>query len=302
MRTTFASLAFILTLTACGGGGGSESNSYPSAPPPSPVMTMDQAKGGGELAEFQNVRDLSAPGDDAQQQYIAYTHNLGMRLPSDAVEPLMQSHIELCRSAGTAECLVTNSNLNNQSDEHTSGWLRIKASKDWIDEFMQGVDGEADEAGGEIINRQTSAEDLTRLIIDTDARLNAQITLKGRLEDLLATREGELADLLEIERELARVIGQVESITSNLKALQQRVSMQDLTVSYEPKISPIAGQRFNPLSDAFGNFFSNLSSGLAGVINFFALGLPWMFLIGAMLFIWLRMIWPWARKRRSNKA
>ncbi|MEE9381562.1 MAG: DUF4349 domain-containing protein, partial [Hyphomonadaceae bacterium] len=104
------------------------------------------------------------------------------------------------------------------------------------------------------------------------------------------------------ERELARVIGQVESITSNLKALQQRVSMQDLTVSYEPKISPIAGQRFNPLSDAFGNFFSNLSSGLAGVINFFALGLPWMFLIGAMLFIWLRMIWPWARKRRSNKA
>ena len=120
--------------------------------------------------------------------------------------------------------------------------------------------------------------------------------MKGRLEDLLATRDGDLGELLQVERELARVTGEIESITSNLKALRLRVSMSEMTVSYSTQRSLVAGGRSNPLASAFGDFFYNMSEALAAVVTFFAVGLPWMFVVAIFLFIWLRLIWPRIRK------
>jgi len=35
------------------------------------------------------------------------------------------------------------------------------------------------------------------------------------------------------------------------------------------------------------------------VITAFAIGLPWLFLIGLMLWIWLRLIWPRIRRKKT---
>lgn len=305
MKMKFLAAGAALALAACGGGGG-ESGSYapedyskqevafqsdeararPVAPPPAPPA-------------LEGPTD-SEPAPEAPEQYIAYTHALGLRLPLAAVEPVMQGHVEACRAAGPAVCIVTNSNLYKQSDDYTSGYLSLRAQPDWITGFLDGIDETAEQAGGEVSQRSSSAEDLTRVILDTDARLGAQITLKGRLEDLLENRDGELADFLAIERELARVTGDIESITSNLKALRLRVSMSELTVNYETQRSLVSGGRTNPLVRAFGDFFYNMSEALAAVITFFAMSLPWLFVIGVLLMIWLRAIWPWVRRRRSK--
>ena len=93
--------------------------------------------------------------------------------------------------------------------------------------------------------------------------------------------------------------GEIESTDAYLKTLRLRVSMSQLSVNYETKYSPVSSQRFNPLGEALGDFFYNLSSGLAGVITAFAVGLPWLFLIGVMLFIWLRVIWPRIRRKKA---
>ncbi|MEO1405889.1 MAG: DUF4349 domain-containing protein, partial [Pseudomonadota bacterium] len=298
-----------LLLAACGGGGGgSEVTEGDFAPAPAPVATLDEYQA-QDLAGFAGrarsevgpaAPTAEVPEAGTSEQYIAYSHNLGLRLPLEGVEPVMQGHVEACQAAGTDACIVINSNLNKQTDEYTSAYLSIRAKPDWIDTFLAGVDETAEEAGGEVSQRSSSAEDLTRTILDTDARLNAQITLKGRLEDLLANRDGELSDFLQIERELARVTGDIESITSNLKALRLRVSMSELSVSYETKRTVVPSGRRNPLARAFGDFFYNLSEALASVITFFAIALPWLLVIGILLFIWLRAIWPWVRKRRGK--
>lgn len=238
--------------------------------------------------------------NEAGAQYIAYTYNFGLSLPQAEVEPVMQTHIRACEAAGPRLCIVTNSSLNNQSDDYTSGYVSMRAVPTWIETFQSGLDSDVEAADGEVTSRNKQSVDLTRQILDTDARLNAKITLKGRLETLLATRDGELGELLNIERELARVTGEIESITSNLKALRLRVSMSEMSLSYETKRSLVSGGRKNPLARAFGDFFYNMSEALAGVITFFAIGLPWMILIGIFLFIWLRAIWPWVRKRRTK--
>ena len=261
--------------------------SAPMAPPPPPPPPPPPG-------------EPNAPAPEVAEQYIAYSYGLGLRLPVAAVEPVMQSHIAACEAAGTATCIVSNSNLNKQSDDYVAGTLYLRATPAWIETFQAGLDAQIADAKGEITDRNRQSEDLTRMILDTGARLDAQITLQTRLQGLLERRDGDLADLLAVERELARVTGDIESISANLKAMRLRVSLSNLSISYQPKQAAFSTGRSNPLGNAIGDFFYNLSEGLAGVITFFAMFLPWMFLIGLFIFIWLRLIWPWVRKKRGG--
>lgn len=305
-RASFAAIA-AFSLAACGGGGGGsyESDRMASAPVPvSAEVALDSASLGS--SKFMSERAQSEPrpapdntGEPGAEQYIAYSHNLGLTLPKGQVEPLMQTHTSACQAAGPATCIVINSNIYSQDIDYASGNLSIRATPDWIETFMGGVESDANKLGGEITQRSTRAEDLTRQIVDTGARLDAQVTLQSRLQGLLARRDADLGDLLQIERELARVTGEIESIRAVLKTLRLRVSMSSLDLNYQTK-SAVNGARRNPLGDAFGNFFRNMGEAFASVINAFAWGLPWMLLIGALLWIWLRLIWPRIRRKKPK--
>lgn len=295
-RTTLVALS-ALVLTACGGRGGYDAamESPSSAPPPMAEMKLAAPMEG-------SFEEMTGAGGEtpAVQQYIAYSHSIGMRLPVAAIEPTLQGHIDACNKAGPSVCMVTNSWMNAYSEDEASASLYLRATPDWIEQFLSGVEAEAEAAKGEVTNRQTTAEDLTVSIIDTDARLKAQQTLQARLEQLLAERPGKLGELLETERELARVNGEIDSLKSTLAALRQRVDMSQLSISYETKRNPVSQGALQPLSDAFEDFFYNLSSALAAVITAFAVGLPWLLLLGVFLWLWLKLIWP--RIRRKKKA
>ncbi len=301
--------ASLIGLAACGGSGGDDYERSMAPPPPAPVMAEDAMEFDGaarmkSAAGLQNAADESAPepgaGEPGAEQYIAYRHSLGLTLPKGQVDPMMAAHTDACRSAGTATCIVVNSNVYSQDEDYASGNLSIRATPAWIETFMGSVESDAQKSGGEVTQRSTSAEDLTRQIIDTGARLEAQKTLQSRLLNLLERRDGELGELLQIERELARVTGQIESIEAQLKTLRLRVSMSYLDVNYQTKVPAFSGSRENPLGEAFGDFFYNLSGAIAAVITAFAVGLPWIMLIGLFLWIWLKLIWPRLRGKKKK--
>lgn len=290
--------AAALCLAACGGPGSGQADrdrmTAPSAP--APMMEQDMAMDGS----FSKAGGGAEPSETVAQQYIAYSHSIGIRLPVKAIEPVMQGHLAACNEAGPSVCIVTNSWFNTYSDDNASASLQLRATPEWIETFLEGVDEEAEQANGEVTNRQTSAEDLTVSIIDTDARLNAQQTLQKRLEELLANRDGDLGDLLATERELARVNGEIDSLKSSLKTLMLRVQMSQLSIGYETKRNPVSQGALSPIASAFGDFFYNLSSALAAVITAFAVGLPWLILIGAFLWIWLKLMWPRLRRKKPG--
>ena len=299
MRHLWFGAVLGFSLAACGGDTANYGEQYDVIAPETVQAELRAQSSVGD-AVSQSSPQSEPVANEGGEQFIAYTHSLGFSLPRAGVEPVMQAHVAACEAAGPRQCIIINSNLNNQSDDYATGYLSLRAVPGWIDGFLAGVDEEVSAAEGEITSRNKQAVDLTRAILDTDARLNAQIILKGRLEDLLTNRDGELSELLQVERELARVTGDIESITSNLRALRLRVSMSELTMQYDTKRSLVSGGRTNPLASAFGDFFYNMSSALASVITFFAVGLPWMVLLAIFLFIWLRLIWPWVRKRRPK--
>ena len=300
--------ALIALALVAGCGGPGESSADYERPMAAPAMEEADSFGGASKMAAGNASSEPAPAPDrpevepGAEQYIAYSHSLGLRLPKGAVEPMLQGHVEACREAGTKTCIVVNSNVYNSNEDYVSGNISIRATPDWIEGFLGRVETQAEAVEGEITSRSTRAEDLTRSIIDTGARLDAQRTLRTRLEGLLERRDGELGELLQIERELARVIGEIESTEAQLRALRLRVSMSSLDVAYETKVPAFSGSRSNPLGEAIGDFFYNLSSAIAAVITAFAVGLPWLVLIGIFLWIWLKLFWPWIRRKRPAKA
>ena len=293
-------------LAACGGPVSDEAGYDRPMSEPAPVM--EEMSYGGAAKMAADAYSEPMPGSDradavpGAEQYIAYSHSLGLRLPEGGVDKMMQSHVEACRSAGTSTCIVVNSNIYNANEDYVSGNVSLRATPAWIEGFLSNIDKATEEAGGDVTSRATSSEDLTRTIIDTASRLEAQRTLQGRLQGLLERRDGTLGDLLEIERELARVTGDIESIEAQLKALRLRVSMSSLDVSYETKLPAFSGSESNPLGEAFGSFFHNLASALAAVITAFAVGLPWLILLGIFLWIWLKLVWPGIRRKRPGKS
>lgn len=286
-----------LVLAACGAADNAVS---------SPAMAPPASEMAAKMADIVEAEEGSAGGEVAPDaagtvQYIAYAHTVGMRLPLKAIEPTMQGHIAACNAAGPTVCIVTNSNLYSYSEGESSGYLNLRATPAWIETFLSGIDAEAEAARGEISNRQTTTEDLTVSIIDTGARVRALETLQSRLQQLLESRPGDLGEILETERELSRVNGEIDSLKSTLAALRQRVDMSQLSVNYETRRDAVT-QGGNSIGRAFTEFFANLAEATAAVITAFAFGLPWLLLIGALLWIWLRLIWPRIRRKKPPVA
>ena len=90
---------------------------------------------------------------------------------------------------------------------------------------------------GAVVEDTQGSDDVTDQIVDLDARItNARATEK-RLSEILQNRTGRLSDVLEVERELARVRLDVERLDAEKTNLARRVSYAtiDLTIVEERK-------------------------------------------------------------------
>ena len=155
--------------------------------------------------------------------------------------------------------------------------------------FRDGVSSDAQEAGGKLTSNTVNAEDLTRYIVDLDARLNAKITLRDRIRTLLETSEGSLSDILNAERALADVQGEIDSMTAQLNAAKARVAMSTLNISYQSDPETSTGL-FKPLGEAFGDFGRTSIASLASAVRFVAGAWPFFIIVMIVLAI-LRMWW-----------
>jgi len=299
-----------LMLISCGDNGKmrsepavTETSSADFAPPP-PAAPMMTQKADLQIADGRKQRATPSPidqnnGADPAGIYLAYRYGYGLVMPAKAVKTTVEKHMQACREAGPTKCQITGSNTNNHTDENISAHFSMRADPDWLESFLTGLKQDVKDADGRIQSANTSVEDLTRAILDTDSRLKAKKTLRTRLENLLETRNAKLPDLLALERELARVQGEIESATANLKALRARVSMSVVNISYSSERLAVSRSAFSPVGSALKDFANILSQGVAGVIRFTAYLLPWLiFIIIPGLFA-LRWFW---RRRKIKKT
>ena len=84
---------------------------------------------------------------------------------------------------------------------------------------------------GRVSDESQSGEDVTDQMIDLDARLTNARNTEKRLTEVLKNRTGDLADVLAVEREVARVREEIERLDAQRKTLEQRVSFATVTLT-----------------------------------------------------------------------
>lgn len=289
-------------LTACGNGGQDQTYSAPDAG--YEVAAAPQAMRASAVAGSPPAPPPPSaqpgPGTEAEETaLLAYSHAYGLRVPSAGLAALHTSHQQACAAAGGNVCRVINASISDPDGERPSSSLEIRARPDWIAAFRASLGEQVSEAGGTISSENTYVEDLTTQIVDGEARLRAQEALRDRLQTLLETAEGPMTDVLAVERELARVQADIDARASVIAALRTRVETSRLTISYQPIVSPASPIRFNPIMQALEDFTDTLSEGVANVILFVAVILPWL-IIGVPLAFLIR--WLWGRRKKKKAA
>lgn len=236
------------------------------------------------------------PAGPAPVLYLAYSYAVGLEIPSQRLSSVMDHHVQACQQAGPRLCQLIGSNRSGDPESYLEGYVSLRGEPVWLRTFMGGLSAEAAEAGGRVIAQSTNTEDLTRSIVDTEARLRALTSLRDRLEQLLRSRPGRLSDLLEVERELARVQGELDATQSNLAVMRTRVSMSELTLSYRSAPRPVGSDTFRPLRDALAGFLGVVVGGFATIIYLIAGLLPFVIVIVPV--VWGLLRWRKARGGR----
>jgi hypothetical protein len=102
--------------------------------------------------------------------------------------------------------------------------------------------------------------------------------------------------LLGVERELARVQGEIDSSESNLAAMRTRVAMSALTIEYRSTVRGVAGGMFEPLHHAFGDFIVAVVESTATLVTVVGALLPWVAVATMSLWLLIR------RRRRARRT
>lgn len=115
---------------------------------------------------------------------------------------------------------------------------------------------------GKVLSERSADEDVTQQHVDLKARLDNAKAEEARLRTFFDRAQG-VNDLLAIERELARVRGDIESMTAQLASLERQAAMATLTIELvEPK--PIV----RPSSGIDWGFDDALTAGIQGLAGF----------------------------------
>jgi hypothetical protein len=227
-------LALVLALPACSAElaqsrrASSEASAAPSqvaavadaelsaAPAPAPAAGVPAAQRRMQLARTEEPRRTRSgePSAEAATRppVLIYTAQLTMAIFE--VEPALKAAETLSRELGGFMSRQTNDAIV----------IRVPVAR-----FQEAI-GRLEKLG-DVTSRDISAEDVTQEYVDLEVRIKSARAVRERLEQLL-TRAGKVDESIAIERELERVVGEIEKLEGRLKFLQDRAVFSTISVTF----------------------------------------------------------------------
>jgi hypothetical protein len=202
------------------------------------------------------------------------------------VDSLENSVAQLRQLAGRLGGYLANSSYQAGSAQYRSASIELRVPSERFDELVNGMS-----PLGKVEYVNITAQDVGEEYADVAARITNGKRLEDRLIELLAKRTGKLQDVLEVERELARVREEIERYEGRLRYLSAHASMSSLTISIHEPL-PIQGPyRGSPvIAEAFQRAWRNFVNLNASIIASLGVVVP-LGLVGVAGILTVRRWW-----------
>lgn len=164
----------------------------------------------------------------------------------------------------------------NSYGERTEKRLSIRIPSGQLDPLLEKIQAHA----LRIENINIRSEDVTEQFIDVEARLKTKKELENRYTELLKLARN-VDEILRLERELANVRGEIESMQGRLNFLKDRVALSTLNVSFFVEKEKAFGFLSKALT-SLKNGWTNLQWFLIFILNLW----PFFLIVGGLL-VWL---------------
>ncbi|MGI9076872.1 MAG: DUF4349 domain-containing protein [Gemmatimonadaceae bacterium] len=251
--------------TEAAGASGEAMDLKQGAPPM--ASTTDEASNLQSVEVSEDAQQAGAPpispqsarpaGDSVAPSMIIRTGSANIEV--DSLEIGIEKVRQLALRVGG---YIANTSIQSGGEQMRSATLEIKLPANRWSEAITGL-----RPIGKVESVNESAEDVGEEFVDLTARVGNARRLEQRLVIILATRTGKLADVLAVERELARVRQEIERYEGRLRYLRTRVAVSTLSVTvHEP--APIVGEYrgSSVIGEAFKNAWRNFVAFVAGLI------------------------------------
>ena len=189
---------------------------------PAPVITIPSPAPAPALAPSETNYG-SADQSWAGERLIIRTANMYL-----VVEDVASALQQITQLAGTYKGFVVSSN-SWQEQERMMGNIAIRVEVASFDAAMGALRGLAVEVRSE----STSGQDVTEEYVDLDSRLHNLEVTRVQLEKLLEKTSEKVTDILEVQRELSRVTGEIEQTKGRMQYLEKSSSMSLIQVNLE---------------------------------------------------------------------
>lgn len=203
-------------------------------------------------------------------------------LQVDSLEIGIQRVREVARRTNA---VIANTAMAGGKEQTRSASLELRIPSERFDEAVTGL-----APIGKLESVNVSVQDVGEEYVDVQARVANARRLEQRLVELLAHRTGKLSDVLNVERELARVREEIERYEGRARYLRARAAVSTLTIAvHEP--FPVVAEHpgANPIRDAFIQAWRNLVGVTAGIIASLGVLIPLGVIVLALYLIWRRL-------------
>jgi hypothetical protein len=225
---------------------------------------------GAEEAEATEQQPEVAPGSMLVRTGAA-------SLQVDSLEIGIARIRDVARRTGA---VIANTSMEGGKQQTRAASLELRIPSEKFDEAVNGL-----APIGKVESVNVTVQDVGEEYVDVQARVANARRLEQRLVELLATRTGKLADVLTVERELARVREQIERYEGRMRYLRTRASISTLSIGIHepyPIVADHPGER--PIRDAFVQAWRNLVGVTAGLIASLGIVIPLGILVIALVF------------------